>query len=914
MRTAKLSLAFLVCSIVLAATAVAASAAVGEFGMRDAKVEFRDPDKVPVTQAGGHPDVLTHIKYNLEERPGGAIAPAESVRDIVVDLPAGFYGNPQSFPQCNMDQLIATEGYCDIDAQVGVFYLDLSVPFGGETFYWEFPIYNMVSSDSQTAVLSAVVLSVPVKMIVSVRTDGDYGLTFRTPQINDGISLSDPKLDIWGVPTDPRHDVQRCVFFFDCGYPSGLDVERPYLTLPTRCGEALVTDVRTRSWEHPERWVEESLQSPALTGCESVDFSPSLEARPTTNVVDSPSGLDVDVHIPQNTDPNGLSSAHLRNAEVKFPPGLVLNPSGANGLGSCDPGQIHLTTPIGKVPPFFAKAEPECPDPSRIGTVRVDTPLLADPMFGSVYLATPYKNPYGSMVAIYATFKGPGLNVKVPGEVLPDPKTGQLVARFAENPQLSFDDFKMNFFGGAFAPFRTPTSCGTYTTSSVMTPWSAPESGPPDTPSDTYTINHARGGRPCSGALPNEPDFEAGSMAALAGQFRPFVMNLRRNDATQEFSSITLSPPPGLVAKLKGTAPCSEAELAAAAGKEGRAEQTSPSCPAASQIGNVYTAAGAGPAPYNAPGKVYLAGPYKGAPLSLAVVVPAVAGPFDLGTIVNRSALFIDPVTAKITAKSDPLPTILKGIPLDIRTISIRLDKPDFVLNPSSCDPSEVTGSLATTSGSVTPLQIRFQLAECGRLRFKPRLSLSLSGSTRHGGFPALKAVLRPRPDDANVERIRVAFPRSEFLEQGHIGTVCTRVQWAANACPAASVYGTVSVTTPLLDYPLNGNVYLRSSNNKLPDLVPDLRGPAWQPIRFEAAGKTDSVNGGIRNTFTFIPDVPFTKLTLKLAGGKKGLLVNSRDICRSKSRAEVGFRAHNGLKAHLKPVIKAACGKGGKR
>jgi hypothetical protein len=604
---------------------------------------------------------------------------------------------------------------------------------------------------------------------------------------------------------------------------------------------------------------------------------------------------------------------HLRKAVVTLPEGISLNPSGANGLGSCSPAQIGMTTPPGVATPHFTKAKNECPDSSRIGGVEVDTPIFADPLKGSVFLATPHDNPFDSLLAIYAVVEGRGIVAKLPGLVELDPDTGRITTTFDENPQLTFEDFKMTFFGGAVAPFQTPVNCGTYSTTSVMTPWSAPESGPPAELSDRYAITRGPHDQPCTSKeaeLPHAPEFEGGSTAPLAGAYRPFIVNLRREDGSQRFSSLTVTPPPGLVAKLAGTATCSDGALAAAAAKTGTAEQASPSCPAASRVGSVYVAAGAGPAPYNVPGTAYLAGPYKGAPLSLAVVTPVLAGPLDLGTIVVRAAVALDPVTAQLTVTTDPLPTKLQGIPLDIRGISVRIDKPEFMLNPTSCDPGFVNGSLLSTTGALAPLLSTFQLGECGQLKFKPQIGLSLKGGTRRTKHPALTALLKPRPGDANIDYIAVTLPPDELFDQGHIGTVCTRIQFAADQCPAASVYGKVSVTSPLVDYPLTGNVYLRSSANKLPDLVPDLRGPAGQPIKLEAAGRTDTVKGALRNTFEFVPDVPFTKLVLQLDGGDKGLLQNTRNLCAiDKNRAEVKFGAHNGLASTARPLLKAKCG-----
>jgi hypothetical protein len=543
--------------------------------------------------------------------------------------------------------------------------------------------------------------------------------------------------------------------------------------------------------------------------------------------------------------------------------------------------------------------------------VEVDTPLVDHPLPGDVYIAIPHDNPFDSLLAIYLAVDDPpsGTIVKLAGHVIPDLETGRLTAVFDDNPQLPFEDFELNFFGGAAAPLRTPPTCATYSTTSELTPWSAPQSGPPATPSDGYAITKAPGGGSCptvEGALPNSPSFDAGSASLIAGTYSPFVLNLRRDDGTQEFSTVSVTLPPGLTGKLAGTPYCSDAALAAAAAKTGAQEKANPSCPGASQVGVADIGAGAGPAPYYTQGRAYLAGPYKGAPLSMAIVTPATAGPYDLGTVVVRSALRVDPETTRITAVSDPIPQILQGIPLDVRSIQLKLDKPDFTLNPTSCDPFAVTGQLISTLDQSAALQNSFQVAECGRLAFKPKLSLRLKGGTRRGDHPTLRAVLTKAPG-ANIAKASVALPHSEFLDQAHIGTVCTRVQFAAGACPKASIYGKARAITPLLDHPLEGLVYLRSSNNPLPDLVADLNGQ----IHVVLDGRIDSIRGGIRTTFEAVPDAAVSKFVLEMSGGKKGLLVNSRNICKSVNRANVLFDAQNGKTADSRPELKNDCRKG---
>ena len=459
---------------------------------------------------------------------------------------------------------------------------------------------------------------------------------------------------------------------------------------------------------------------------------------------------------------------------------------------------------------------------------------------------------------------------------------------------------------GPRASLRTPATCGTYKTEATLTPWSAPESGPPAQLSDTYRSIEGPGGSACpsgEGSEPNSPSFEAGTEAPVAGAYSPFVLRLHREDGTQAFRSLTVSPPPGLLGRLAGTAYCSEAALKAAEAKSGAEEKASPSCPASSEVGTVEVGAGAGPGPYYTQGKAYLTGPYKGGQLGLAVVTPATAGPFDLGTVVVRSAIDVDPETAQITVKSDEIPTILEGIPLDIRSVVVKLGRPQFTLNPTDCNPMAVNGQESSVFGQVASLTSRFQVGECTALGFKPTLALHLSNGARRA-FPALRATVTMPQGNANIASAVVTLPHSEFLEQGHIGTVCTRVQFAANQCPAASVYGKAIAYSPLLDQPLSGPVYLRSSSHELPDLVADLNGQ----IHVVLDGRIDSVNGGIRSTFEAVPDTPVSKFVLSMRGGAKGLLQNSKSVCAKTRRATASFEAQNGKTADFRPKLNAPC------
>jgi hypothetical protein len=943
----KLSIVLAVLVATVAAMTFAPSASA--IGIESFDGTSLDENGDPQNQAGSHPySYSTEFSISTVLASDFAQYPVEDLKDTVVKLPPGFVGNLESVPPCTQAQLVggAFLTLCDPASQVGVFTLTLSGIFEGAKSY--FPAYRVETPPGTPALFAFPLLGAIIPLSAEVRTGDDYGVTVSVKNAPQTVPIGAINVTFWGVPPDPGHDEDRgtpgeagigvggntndgCAnpsHGPTCTNPSSAPL-KPFLSLPTSCtGEPLETVLDVTGWVGGSDSAslfshDNTLPIPnpiGVVGCNTVPFAPAIEARPTTNVAGAPSGLDVNLHIPQSEDPIGASTAHLRDATVTLPEGLVVNPSSANGLDGCSLAEFGYTStdPDGTI--HTTPGPADCPDAAKLATVQVDTPLLADPLPGAVYLADPYANPFDSLLALYIAVDDPktGVVVKLAGKVSTDPNTGRISTTFVQNPQLPFEDFKFKFFGGAGGSLRTPATCGQYTTTSSLTPWSAPESGPPATPTDVWAITQAPDGGACPtsvGAQPNAPSFDAGTVSPIAKAYSPFVVHLRRNDGSQNFQALSVSPPPGLIGKLAGTAQCSDSALAVAASKTGAQEKQSPSCPASSEVGSVVAGAGAGPAPYYAQGKAYLAGPYKGAPLSMAIITPATAGPFDLGTIVVRTALYVDPRTARLSAISDPIPSVLQGIPLDVRTVDVSLDRPEFTFNPTSCNPMSVDGSLTSTLGQTAPLSSRFQVGECGRLGFKPRMSLSLKGGTTRGKHPALTAILTPRPGDANIASLSVALPKSEFLDQSHIGTVCTRVQFAADECPAASIYGEATVFTPVLDEPLTGNVYLRSSDNLLPDLVPDLRGPAHLPIKVESAGRTDSIKGGLRNTFDFVPDAPFTKLVVQLQGGKKGLLQNSRNICSQLYRATVEYTAHNGKTLTQRPPLRnSKCGKAKKR
>jgi hypothetical protein len=894
------------------------------FGFKAFETAVLDELGDDYVQAGGHPfsagaslQFNDHVKaaFDLDAKLRASNGLARVVR---TELPPGLVGNPEALAQkCeSVGDVLRAPSSCPAASAVG----GITVETGKQTFenlpIWAIEPEYGTPAQFAFAAGTSVGEGFAYTLTPELRPDDGYAISLvSTPaQKNPELFGATAVLCGFGAKVGHHKDPGNIeTEFKGCREASDPEAdEAPFISLPTRCQSpaSTLTEIFADTWEEPGNFAKAQFSAPDLQGCDALEFQPTLKARPTTSAADSPSGLEVDLQIPQNQDLQGTASSQLKKTVVTLPEGLVVNPAAANGLGACTPAQIGLGTndPVG------------CPDSSKVGSVEVQTPILDHPLPGSLYVASPHENPFGSLLALYLVIddRRSGILVKLPGRVDPDPRTGRLTTTFDDNPEAPVERVKLNIRGGAAAPLRTPALCGTYATASELTPWSAPHSGPPETSLDSYAIDQGPGGGACATTAadqPNVPAFKGASVSPIAGAYTPFVVDLRREDGSQQFSAVTVTPPPGLVAKLAGTATCPESALAAAAAKSGKAEQASPSCPAASEVGSAGAGVGAGPAPYNATGKAYLAPPYKGAPLSLAILTPAVAGPFDLGTIVTRVAVYVDPQTAQITAKSDPIPEILEGIPLDVRSVAVTMDRPQFTLNPTSCDPMAVSGQLLSTLGQSASLLNRFQVAECERLAFRPELELRLHGSTNRAAYQRLSATLTyPKGAGyANIASAAVTLPHSSFLAQEHINTICTRVQFAAHQCPKGSIYGKATAITPLLDQPLTGPVYLRSSSNPLPDLVVALRGPDSMPIEVDLVGRVDSKHGGIRNSFEVAPDAPVSKFTLQMLGGRKSLIVNSRDLCKGTQRATVRLGAQNGKSRNFRPMVRNDCRKAAK-
>jgi hypothetical protein len=879
--------------------------------------------------AGSHPGELNiGLGFSTELGAEGVVLAAGG------GLRAGFVVNPQATElRCTETELETEErfengkivGGCPAASQVGTAAITTAVQ--GESHTATVRIFNMVAPKGSPGIFGFEVIGgVYVHLLGAVNSDGSYELTAQANDTLAKVPVLSAQTSLWGDPSAASHDAVRGPCGESLGRQHGFTscpvprTNTAFLTLPSRCSDPLGTNVEVDSWRQPGVFVKGSTQSTGLddtpvgvVGCEGLKFEPSISLRPGTSAADSPSGLEVDVHVPQSEQFDQRSQSTLEGAKVTLPAGYAINPSAANGRTACTATQIGLTSPIGQAQGIhFTPVPAGCPDDAKVGSVEVITPLLDHPLPGGVYLAQPFENPFGSLLAIYIAVHDPqtGVVVKLAGRVEANPVTGQLTTTFAENPQLPFEVFHLDFFDGPRAALRTPATCGGYSAQSTLTPWSG---SAPVSLATPMSVDHSPAGGACAetpAQQPHAPAFSAGTTDPLAGAYSPFVLHISREDGSQQLSGLDVTLPPGLTGKLAGTPYCPEAALAAVASKTGREEEASASCPSASEVGRVTVAAGSGPTPYYASGRAYLAGPYKGDPLSLAIITPAVAGPYDLGTVMVRAALHVDPQSAQITVHSDPLPTILQGIPLDVRSIAVEMSKPQFTLNPTDCEPLSVGAEATSTLGQVVSLSSRFQLLGCENLPFGPKVSIRLKGGTKRNKYPQLTATVTARPGESNIAHASVTLPHAEFLEQGHIGTICTRPQFAAESCPPGSVYGFARATTPLLDGALEGPVYLRANGGEreLPDLVAALHGQ----INIDLVGYVDSVKGRLRNRFQLVPDAPVSKFVLKMAGGKKSLLVNSENLCgkHANNRASVRLTAHNGRIDDFNPRVANECRK----
>jgi hypothetical protein len=906
-------------------------------------------------EAAGHPPKgFTQFIVNHEPNPTiplGPEVPEGNVRTVRVDLPTGLTVNPQATPQCDLDPGQSPADCAGLAplSKVGVSEIVATNALTGFSAPpLKADVYNIVPEEGEPARFGFSIAGSDIFLEADVAWESDY---------HEYFLIHAHKLEVEGIPSElARVAKNRLTFDGDAG-------DGTFITTPTTClgGAApgspfehvYSTLLRADSFEEPDpnfpngsAFVESKIPTgTSPKNCDDVPFDPAIDVDPNTSQTDSPAGATVIVTLPEIKnllkDEDSKATSHVRSARVALPAGMGLNPSAANGLVACTDAEFGKGT----------RNPVACPAASKIGTVAVDTPPLPDgSLTGSVYVGNQLSSDpaSGDLYRMFVTAESARYDIlaRLLGKVSADPQTGQLTTTFDDAPlgsipipglpQVPFEAFRLSFNGGPRAPLTSPATCGPNTTVSQMTPWSSaqgigpagtdegPSTDPPATPSDDFLLTTLPGGGECPKTLgdrPFSPAFATRTTNPKAGAFTTLEVEIARSDGQQELKGVDVTLPPGHTGKLAGLKYCPESAIAGAAGKTGAAEAAASSCPASSFVGTAAVKTGSGPEPLSIAGKAFLAGPYKGAPLSLAVITPAVAGPFDLGTVVVRVALFVDRTTAQIRALSDPIPHVFGGALLDIRSVVVRTDRPRFSINPTNCAPLAATGALRggganpldPAAFSTFPVSSAFQVSGCDKLDFKPKLFLRLFGATKRAKNPKLRAIYVTRAGDANTKKAVVTLPRSLFLDQSNLSKVCTRVQYDANDCPQKSRYGFARAFTPLLDEPLEGPVFLRSSDNDLPDLVASLRGQ----VDIDLVGRIDAVKGRIRNSFETLPDVPVSKFVLTMRGGKKGLLTNSRDLCAKKRKGKKGagkiravarITAQNGKKANQRPKMRRSC------
>jgi hypothetical protein len=914
---------------------VTISSAPVPFGLDLNEIALEEEGGVPATQAGAHPFQLTStITLNqladievLQASAKPEVTVPALAKDVNVKLPPGLIGNPTPIPQCSTAQFFQThvngdaeDNACPASSAVGVATVTVHEPSTVGTAIVTEPIFNLEPRVGEPARFGfyVVIANSPVFIDTSVRTGGDYGVTVEVSNITQTAAFLSSETSFWGVPGDSRHDLQRGWGCIDeargiaprqpC-IPSEEAHPKPFLVLPTSCKAALGTSVDADSWTAPgsfQLFTGQFEPAAPLSSCNRLQFAPQIKVAPDGQEASKPTGLTVDVHVPQEVNENaqGLASSNLKTITVAFPPGVTLNPSAADGLQACSEAQVGLLGGVGEQGEFlFTPTLPEafCPDASKIGTVKISSPLLPKGQLveGSLYLASPApngelaRNPFNTLLAMYIIAKDPisGTLVKLPGVATLDPNTGQITSTFDNSPQLAFEDAEIHLFGGERAPLASPSHCGLYTTNATFTPWSGTA---PITSKSSFEVTSGPNGSPCPpAALPFSPSLTAGSTNINAGSFSPLSTTINREDVNQQIQAVQLHFPPGLSGILKGVELCPEASANAG------------TCGAGSLIGKTIVSVGLGGDPFSVTGgQVFLTEGYKGAPFGLSIVNPAVAGPFDLGKVIVRAKVEVDPHTAALTVTTDEsgpyaIPHILKGIPLQIKHINVLIDRPGFTFNPTNCAPQSITGAIASAEGASAPLSTRFQVTNCANLKFAPKFSASTAGKTSKASGASLKVKLTypssPAGTYANLSKAKVSLPKQLPSRLTTLQKACTATVFEQNPanCPKESIVGQAKVITPLLPVALSGPAYFVSHGGEaFPDLTIVLKGYG---LTVDLVGSTQIKKGVTTSTFKATPDVPFSSFELTLPQGKFSALAANANLCKSKLTMPSEFTAQNG-------------------
>lgn len=902
-----------------------------KFGVEDWQMTPENAGGSPDTQAGSHPFQLTNIttfNSGAPEREGNPQA-VGTVKDVLGELPPGFIGNPTPFAQCTDDQFskeppgevrgtFANE--CPATSAIGVATVTFNEPNSEHFATSTIPIFNMQPLPGEPARFAFKVLGlIPAFLDASVRTGGDYGVTITSSNIIQIASLLSVKLTFWGVPGDVRHDHQRgweCINDYGSCPTATNPSPPPFLVMPTSCEAPFQSTVHADSWGSSAGASQQAAPltydlPEAIDGCDHLPFSPSLEVSPDVPNASTATGLTVKVHVPQTAalNPEGLAESSVRGLSVTLPAGVALNPSGADGLQSC-PLLTH-TEPAKEAEEaehklvgvnLESKQPANCPNASKVATVTVRTPLLPNALNGFVYLATPAPNgelglnPFNSLIALYFVVEDPvsGTLIKLPLRVTPNPVTGQLTATQAI-PELPFEDAELHFFGGERAPLATPARCGSYTTSASFEPWSGNE---PANALSSFQIAPGPNGSACPGqSLAFAPSLTGGTTNINAAAFSPLTTTITREDGQQDISSVKLHMPPGLSGILAHVALCGEAQANAG------------TCTSESEIGETIVSVGLGNDPFSVTGgKVYITGPYHGAPFGLSIVNPAVAGPFNLGQVIVRAKIEVDPHTAQLTittnseSEGDAIPHIIDGIPLQIKHVNVTINRPGFTFNPTDCNPQQITGTISSDEGASSPVAVPFQVTNCASLKFAPKFTVSTSGKTSRAKGASLTAKLsepnEPQGSQANITRVKVDLPKQLPSRLTTLQKACTNKQFELNPanCPKESKIGYAKVTTPLLPVPLEGTaIFVSHGGEAFPTLTMVLQGYG---VTVDLVGTTFISKQGITSTtFKTVPDVPFNAFTLTLPEGKYSALAANGNLCKSKLAMPTEFLAQNGAK-----------------
>jgi hypothetical protein len=859
------------------------------------------------TQAGGHPDLIT--EFELSSDP----ANPEVAKNVIFNAPQGVFGNPNALTRCTAGDFAITA--CPVNSQAGLITI-WADDEGTPELLGTAPLFDMVPQINETARFSFIVptLNIPIAIPVEVRTADDYGLRFSVAEITQLVPLQKVKFTLWGMPGLDAHNEERFAKG-SAGEPAGCPglaapnsscisepqsvsiPTKPLINYPIQCtGQDLVTRLTVQSYQDPDDMSEALSSYDAVDGCEKVTFKPVLNSSLSTTQADSASGLDLRFRVPQVFGFTPTPS-QIKDVIVTLPAGLTINPDAADGQSACADDQANFET----------EGPGECPDNAKIGTVKLGTPALDEPLVGSMYIGQPLP---GDQYRLFMILSGSGINAKLVGSVQPNPQTGQLTARFEGLPQVPFDDYDIHLFASDRGLMATPTHCTLYRVEAKMVPWNHRLAK--QIAESNFSIAQGPNGEPCPGQVrPFSPRLVAGMSNPLAGGFSSFHLKLDRDDGDQFLGDLNFKLPPGFTGSLRGISYCSEGAIASSTQKLGRVEQGNPSCPATSQIGTTNVAAGPGSHPFNAVGKMYLAGPLKGAPLSLVAITPAIAGPYDYGNVVVRVALHVNSLTAQVSAVSDRMPQIIGGIPIRMRSIQVNIDRENFTINPTSCENFSVDSQGIGDQGSVTDFSSFFHAVNCATLGFKPKMSMRQLGgrkATRRATNPGLQISMRTRPGDANIKSVSVILPDAFAIDQRHLGNICSEKELAEKECAGRTAIGTASTKTPLLDEPLRGPVYAVSGSGGLPRLAFLLNGQ----VRVVPRADTDTVKGArLRTTVPVVPDVPVGKFNMKVFGGKQGYLVNTRSLCgKKRPKVRVRYTAQNG-KVHNQLVsIKPSCGK----